>query len=216
MTATNRTIVEKALAARTVDDAAAVQQIIAEAIGARHQRPLGDTWNNQGILTGSGSSYDHKALEVVTNMQDAVLELHAIQTYGSRSKAPFSTRTPPPQSCSPGSTRSSSGSRHSHDRQGGGHHEQEAHHHRDARSRMRYHRQRGCSRDLSGRGEAQGRGRLAAGHVRPRGRHHIPNAAVVLVSRRHPDLLESGQTDKITIAVVQWERSALRPTPTIS
>ena len=85
----NNEIIEQALAARTVDQAKIVQNLIAAAIGKRHQRPLGNTWNNQGILTGSGSSYDHKALEVVTNMQDAVLELLAIQKYGSRDAVPF-------------------------------------------------------------------------------------------------------------------------------
>ena len=62
----NGHIVELALATRTVDEATEVQRLIEEALGARHQRPLGNTWNNQGILTGSGASYDHKALEVVS------------------------------------------------------------------------------------------------------------------------------------------------------
>src|SRR5262245_2939792 len=73
------------------EEAAAVQDLIAVAIGARHQRPLGDTWNNQGILTGSGASYDHKSLEVVTNMQDAVIESFAVAAYGSRAATPFTT-----------------------------------------------------------------------------------------------------------------------------
>src|SRR5438128_681035 len=54
----NKKIIERALASRTVEEADAVQKLIAEAIGARHQRPLGDKGNNQGILTGSGASYD--------------------------------------------------------------------------------------------------------------------------------------------------------------
>ena len=82
----NKKIVENALAARTVDQAVEVQGLIEAAIGARCERPLGNTWNNQGILTGSGSSYDHKALEVVTNMQDAVVELLAVQKYGTRGR----------------------------------------------------------------------------------------------------------------------------------
>ena len=85
----NSMIIEQALAARTVEQAQVVQNLIAAAIGGRHQRPLGNTWNNQGILTGSGSSFDHKSLEVVTNMQDAILELLAIQMYGSRDAVPF-------------------------------------------------------------------------------------------------------------------------------
>ncbi len=91
-TNTNTTkILDLALAARTVDQAREVQRLIEGEVGARHQRPLGNTWNNQGILTGSGASYDHKVLEVVTNMQDAVLELLAIQNYGPRANVPFAT-----------------------------------------------------------------------------------------------------------------------------
>src|SRR5437867_4271522 len=85
----SKKIIEQALSARTVEQAATVQDLIASSIGARNQRPLGNTWNNQGILTGSRSSYDHKALEVVTNMQDAVLELLAIQKYGTRDGVPL-------------------------------------------------------------------------------------------------------------------------------
>ena len=61
MTTNRKMIIEQALQVRTLEEATEVQELIASATGARHQRPLGDTWNNQGILTGSGTSYDHKA-----------------------------------------------------------------------------------------------------------------------------------------------------------
>jgi hypothetical protein len=91
MSAHNHQIIKAALAARTIEQADSVQQLIANAIGARNQRPLGDKGNNQGILTGSGASYDHKSLEVVTNMQDAVVERHALLKYGHRDAVPFDT-----------------------------------------------------------------------------------------------------------------------------
>jgi len=56
----------------------------------RHQRPVGDRWNNIGHLTRPGSA-DHKLIELVTNAQDAVLELRAQQRYGSLEHVPFAT-----------------------------------------------------------------------------------------------------------------------------
>ena len=208
MGATNRKIVEKALAARTVDDAAAVQQMIAEAIGARHQRPLGDTWNNQGILTGSGSSYDHKALEVVTNMQDAVLELRAIQKYGSRSKAPFSTPHTAATELLHGldQKQQSDLATVTIDK---------AEATKNKKRITIVMRDLGCG--IADKEVPRGIFRVGAKHKDgvdwQQGTFGLGGAttyrnakAVVLVSRRHPDLLKSGQTDRITIAVVQWER----------
>lgn len=56
-----------------------------------HQRPVGDRWGNQGMLTGSGASYDHKILEVVTNMQDAVLVRKVLQKYSTFKDVPYSS-----------------------------------------------------------------------------------------------------------------------------
>lgn len=91
MTKDGAAIIRAALEARTVTEARKLQGLIEQAIGSRHERPIGNTWNNQGILTGSGASYDHKVLEVVTNMQDAVLERLALQRYGSAEAVPFTT-----------------------------------------------------------------------------------------------------------------------------
>ena len=60
-----RDIINAALSARTLDEAEAAQQLLENRIGARHERPLGDRWNNFGLITSSGS-FDHKALEPVT------------------------------------------------------------------------------------------------------------------------------------------------------
>jgi hypothetical protein len=68
-----RQIIEAALAARTYDEAQAVQKLIVTDIGAEYQRPVTDTWNNLGAMSSTGS-FDHKLIENVTNMQDAVVE----------------------------------------------------------------------------------------------------------------------------------------------
>lgn len=204
----NKKIVEQALSARTPEEAAAVQDLIASAIGERYERPLGDRWNNQGILTGSSASYDHKSLEVVTNMQDAVLELEALRNYGSRDGTPFST----PHEAA-GSLFASLNRRQKAelatvtiDSAGVG---------SDKKRITLVMRDFGCgiadtdvpesifcvgAKNKDGVDWQQGTFGLG-------GTTTYKNAeAVVLVTRQHPDLLEPGQSDRITVAVVQWER----------
>src|SRR5262245_27907419 len=83
-------LIRAALQARTGDDAEAVQRLIEQQIGARHERPLGERWNNIGLISSAGS-YDHKALEPVTNMQDAYIERLAAEKYGDLAKVPYKT-----------------------------------------------------------------------------------------------------------------------------
>lgn len=208
MSAHNHEIIKTALAARTVEEADAVQQLIAKAIGARHQRPLGDTWNNQGILTGSGSSYDHKALEVVTNMQDAVLELLAIQKYGTRAATPF----PNPRAAADALLAGLSDKQQADlasvtiDRAEAGNNKKRI---------TLVMRDLGCG--IANIDVPRGIFRVGAKHKDgvdwQQGTFGLGGAttyrnakAVVLVTRRHPDLLASGEDDLITVAVVQWER----------
>ena len=204
----NKKIVEQALGARTPEEAAAVQDLIASAIGERHQRPLGNTWNNQGILTGSGASYDHKSLEVVTNMQDAVLELEALRNYGSREDTPFATPHDAAGSLFAGLNRRQKAELAivTIDKAGGG---------SDKQRITLVMRDFGCG--IADTGVPQGIFRVGTknkdgvdwqqGTFGLGGATTYRNAqAVVLVTRRHPDLLESGQSDRITVAVVQWER----------
>ncbi len=208
-TNTNTTkILDLALAARTVDDAREVQRLIEGEVGARYQRPLGNTWNNQGILTGSGASYDHKVLEVVTNMQDAVLELLAIQNYGTRANVPFATpheaasalldgRTPKQQADLASVTIDSADLGKSK---------------KQVTLVMRDH---GCG--ITPRDVPQGIFRVGSSHKDgcdwQQGTFGLGGAttyrnaeAVVLVTRRHPDLLTKGEPDRIAVAVVEWER----------
>lgn len=85
-----RQIIKSALAACTYDEAVAVQQLIAADIGAEYQRPLTDTWNNLGAMSSTGS-FDHKLIENVTNMQDAVVERAAKARFGDLAKVPYAT-----------------------------------------------------------------------------------------------------------------------------
>lgn len=207
-TSRNTQIIQQALDARTIEQANSVQDLIATAIGDRHQRPLGNTWNNQGILTGSGSSYDHKALEVVTNMQDAVLELLAIQRYGSRNAVPFRSPHEAATALFAGKTKKEQ-AEFAHviiDKADSG---------TDKKHVTIVMRDYGCG--ISPLDVPQGIFRVGSKHKDGcdwlQGTFGLGGAttyrnarAVVLVTRRHPDLLGPGETDVITVAVVQWER----------
>lgn len=86
--AAERAIISSALNATTFDEATAVAELIAQEVGARHQRPVGDRFNNYGLMASSGS-YEYKALEPVTNAQDAVLERLAAGRYGKLDAVPY-------------------------------------------------------------------------------------------------------------------------------
>jgi hypothetical protein len=204
----NREIIQAALNARTAEQASGVQAMIESAVGARHARPVGDRWNNQGMLTASGASYDHKILEVVTNMQDAVLERLARMRFGAMDAVPYATPHEAAVSLMSGMD----------DR---------------ARSQLASVTLEKCS---SGAGKRQitvvlrDRGcgitaeevpmtifQIGASHkdgvAWQQGKFGLGGAttyrnakAIVLVTRRDPALLASGEEDRIALAVVQWER----------
>ncbi len=208
MTNDKKKIVEQALSVRTLDEATAVQDLIAFAIGQRYQRPLGDRWNNQGILTGSGASYDHKALEIVTNMQDAVLELAAIRKYGSREDTPFKTPHDAAASLLAGFDRRERGelATVTIERASPGYNKKQV---------TLVTRDFGCGIAPAGipRGIFCVGAKNKDGIDWQQGTFGLGGAttyrnarAVVLVTRRHPDLLGSCQSDLISVAVVLWER----------
>jgi hypothetical protein len=45
---------------------------------APHLRPVGDRWGNRGMFTAAGGNFDHKLVELVSNMHDAVLLRRAL------------------------------------------------------------------------------------------------------------------------------------------
>lgn len=85
-----RGLIRAALAAKTQGDAERVQELIAADVGARNERPVTDTWNNLGSMSSTGS-FDHKVIENVTNMQDALVERYARARFGDLSKVPYGT-----------------------------------------------------------------------------------------------------------------------------
>lgn len=205
----NHKIVEAALAARTPGDADAAQDMIAQAVGKRIQRPIGDRWNNQGLLTASGSSYDHKALEPVTNMQDAVLALLASQKHGELSAVPYKS---PHEAASDllgnldRKERAEFASVTVDDSGDGASKKDVTLVMRDLGCGItpgqvpRTIFQLGAS-DKNGVDWLQGTFGLG-------GATTYRNAtAAVLITRRHPDLLAEDDEDRIAVAIVQWERT---------
>ncbi|MFI7598394.1 hypothetical protein [Actinoplanes sp. NPDC049681] len=199
-------IVNAALAAATVQDAMNVQSMLRVALGSEEYRPLADTWNNHGLM-GSAGSYDYKLIELVTNMQDAVLELLALQEYGSAADVPFRTPKEAASTLLHGIEERKVASL--------------------ATVRLResdppasrtkrltpVFRDMGCG--LTPDMIARTIFRLGGGHKEDAlylqgafgmgGAMTYRNAgAVVLVTRRHPDLLADGEPDVISIAVVEW------------
>jgi hypothetical protein len=85
---TEQKIISAALSASTYDEAVAVAKMIEQAVGGRYERPVGDRYNNHGLMASSGS-YEFKATEPVTNGQDAVLERLAAGKWGDLDKVPY-------------------------------------------------------------------------------------------------------------------------------
>jgi hypothetical protein len=83
-------VISAALAATTPEQAAKVQALIAGIIGSEYPRPVGDKWNNHGLMGASGS-FDLKLIEPATNMQDGVIERKALAKWGTRDAVPYQT-----------------------------------------------------------------------------------------------------------------------------
>jgi hypothetical protein len=203
-----RRIAEAAIAARTTRDAGAVQEMIADAVGGRHERPLADRWNNLGMLTGSGASYDYKVLELVTNMQDAVIELEATLRHGGRDRVPYQSPHSAVEDLFHGADSRDLAKLT----------QVKLYPASSERSRKQatiVFRDKGCGMTPNdvpstifhvGSSHKDGvdwlQGKFGLG-----GATTYRNArAVVLVTRRHPSLLSNGVEDRITVAVVQWQR----------
>ncbi|MDZ7577560.1 MAG: hypothetical protein U0904_05215 [Candidatus Nanopelagicales bacterium] len=197
-----------ALAAKTAHEALNVQSKIKLSFGHEFRRPLGEIWSNHGLMTSSGSSYDLKLMELVTNMQDAVLERLALTRFGDSGPFPYHTpheaaadllagvdssdvaelatvvfeESDPPASKS--------------------------------RRLTAIFRDRGCG--LTPSAIPRTIFRLGGSHKEDAlymqgafglgGAMTYRNAgSVVLVTRRHPGLLPRGAEDRISVAVVEWQ-----------
>lgn len=67
-----RALVTAATKATSPDDLLSIWEML-NAFGAIHERPIGDRWGNRGLFTAAGGVFDHKLVELVTNMHDAVV-----------------------------------------------------------------------------------------------------------------------------------------------
>lgn len=207
-------IIKAALKARSVSDAEHVEKMISSAVGGRHQRPLGDRWGNFGVITPRGS-FDHLILELVTNMQDAVIERRAVEKFGNRTKVPFGTPREAARSLFTGVDYRNVGD------------ECTVEFHADGSDPKRSQRVTALFRDagcgmtpediprsifLLGSSQKYStpwlQGAFGLG-----GEMTYRNAeAVVLVTRRAPALLPSGVNDRTAVAIVRWEETDNGPT----
>lgn len=203
------TIIEQAVSARTLADVERLATLIVADVGAKFERPIGDRVNTLGWLSSSGS-FDHKLLELFTNGQDAVLERYALRKFGSRQNVPYSS----PREAA-------------RELLGGLHADEQAKllrvdlYEADDSARQSK-RVTPVARDLGcGIGPAYMATSIFFGGSTHKdaifwqqgaygmgGILTYRNApAVVVISRRAPELLESGAEDRIAIAVCRWQRN---------
>ena len=208
-TTTRAAIVRAALEARTAAEAAHVNDMIALNVGDRHERFIGDTSNNLGQMSTPGS-YDHKALEPLTNMHDAIVERRAREKFGNDlSVVPFET----PQKAAAGLlghlTREEQAKLARIDI-----YESDPPAKQSKRVTLAY-RDQGCG--IGNDYVSESIFRIGSRHkdasLWQQGAFGMgattcyPNAqAVVLVTRRPPELLADGEEDVITVAVAEWQQ----------
>lgn len=70
-----------------------------ESAGATEHRPVGDRWGNRGLFTAAGGMFDHKLVELATNMHDAVIALAMGRRRGveARSELEYATEFASPR-----------------------------------------------------------------------------------------------------------------------
>ncbi|WP_139794575.1 hypothetical protein [Prescottella equi] len=204
----NARIVGAALSVATLDEALEVQTLIGKSLGATHKRPVGDRPNNHGLM-GSSGSYDLKLIELVTNMQDGVLERLALRKWGSADVVPYRDPHEAARALIPGSDLPEHPVRVEF--------RQSNPPATKTKRLTAVFRDHGCGL----RPEQLPTTVFQLGGSYKEDRYYLQGAfgmggamtyrnaeAVVVVSRRDPTLLEPGQDDRITVAVVEWEKLA--------
>lgn len=201
----NRGIVRAALEAKTGEDALNLQGMIEMSLGSQHFRPLGDRWGNFGLLA-SGADYDLKLVELITNMQDAVIERAALERFGGRNAAARILKSPRQ------AVETLFGS-------GGPSALPEVTFWESDPPATKSHKLTVCfdDRGVGMTPESVPDTIFALGGSNKEDAPYLQGAFglggelmyrnsdyVVLVTRRAPQLLEDGQEDRITVAVVQW------------
>ncbi len=210
ITVTRSAIVRAAVAARTPEGASSVNDMIALHLGYRHERYIADRVNNLGVLTTAGD-YDHKSLEPITNMHDTVLELFAFRRYGNIDQVSAKNPREAVDELMNGMTDKEKADLARVDI-----YEAEPPAKQTKRVTLTF-RDKGC-----GIGNAD-----IPGSIFYAGSPHkdsypwmsgafglgattcYPNSkAVVLVTRRAPELLKDGEEDVISVAVAEWHQHA--------
>jgi hypothetical protein len=74
------TLVEQALATETPEQLDQLWTALDRV--APYRRPVGDRWGNRGLFTAAGGNFDHKLIELVTNMHDAVILRAVLERHG--------------------------------------------------------------------------------------------------------------------------------------
>lgn len=203
-----KAIIAKAVNAKTLADAQELEEMIESEIGARYERPLGDKWNNLGLISGGGGSYDHKVVENVTNMQDAVIELAALRKYGDYAKVPFTNPREAAEELLKGRDYRELGDdvtvefRESDPKTS------------ETKRITIVFRDRGCGLTpaqtvntiLTFGSEHKDRLNWLQGAFGLGGETTLRNAqAAIVVTRRNPDLIDDKEEDRITVAVLLWQ-----------
>ena len=199
-------IVKAAVAARTLAEAEKVQRMIEATVGARYERPIFDSWNNLGVISAAGV-LDHKMIENITNMQDALIERKALGTHGSRTNTPYRNPQEAAQALFPPDSNAVADDLvvefYESDVPA-----------RTTRRLTAVFRDHGCGmtpssipRTIFGLGARNKSGvPWLQGAFGLGGKTTFRDArAVVLVTRRAPELLLPGEPDEISIAVLEWQ-----------
>jgi hypothetical protein len=209
LSTTRAAAVRAALKARTAQEAAQVNDLIALVVGARYERFIGDTTNNLGPLTTPGS-YDQKALEPLTNMHDAILERFARERFaGDLSAVTYLTPHEAAKALLGHLSRAQKA-----DLAWIEVYESDPPARQTKRVTITY-RDRGCG--IAPYYVAESIFRIGSRHKQTslwqQGAFGMgattcyPNAdSVVLVTRRPPELIPAGESDMITLAVAQWQQ----------
>jgi hypothetical protein len=202
-------IVESALAARTIADAKATQTLIEKCVGTRHERPLADRWNNAGLISAAGGSFDLKVIENITNMQDAMLERAALRRFGEMRKVAYKSPREAAEDLF-----ENEGERAVGDGCSVEFYESDPPT-RDSKRITIAFRDYGCGltpasipKTIFHLGSAHKEGVYwLQGAFGLGGATTFKNAgAVILVTRRAPELLREGEVDRIAVAVLEWRR----------
>jgi hypothetical protein len=206
---TGAAIIRAALEARTAAEASQINDMITLHVGERYERFVGDTANNLGPLTTRGN-YDHKALEPLTNMHDAILERFACEKFGGDLTAvPYETPREAAAALLGHLSREEQAELARVDI-----YESDPPTKESKRVTLAY-RDKGCGIDNPYVSESIFRigSRHKEASLWQQGAFGMgattcyPNAkAIVLVTRRPPELLKDGEEDVITIAVAEWQQ----------